>query len=149
MAQARASLHTTLSVLEGLDAFRKTGSRHRLAEIAEAEASGREFILAHRLFRSRRTGEAIDPRFLKLTYPPRWRFDILRALDYFARAGAAYDERMSDAIEILTGETRRPGTWRLAAPHPGQVHFHMEKAGQPSRWNTLRARRVLRRFGSA
>ena len=146
---SQSSLHTTLSVLEGLDAFRKTGARHRLGEIAEAEASGREFILAHRLFRSRRTGEPIDPRFLKLTYPPRWRFDILRALDYFARAGAAYDERMGDAIEILTEKRDAGGTWRLAAPHPGQVHFDMERAGQPSRWNTLRALRVLGRFGGA
>jgi len=37
------------------------------------------------------------------------------------------------------------GRWPLENPHPGPVHFEMEgRAGEPSRWNTLRALRVLR-----
>ncbi len=106
-----------------------------------------EFILLHRLYRSDRTGAIINPRFLMLSYPSRWFYDILRALDYFRSVGAAYDPRMQDALAVLRQKRRKDGAWPLQAKHSGQTHFDMEIPGQPSRWNTLRALRVLRRFG--
>lgn len=81
-----------------------------------------------------------------LSYPSRWRYDILRALDYFRLAGIAYDNRMDDAMEILLKKRRKDGKWPLQSKHPGQTHFDMEEVGKPSRWNTLRALRVLRHF---
>jgi hypothetical protein len=142
----KSSLHSTLSVLEGLQSFRLSSRRYRTTEIQEAQRAGEEYILQHRLYRSRQDGSVIDLRFLRLTYPGRWRFDILRCLDYFRLAGRPHDERMSDALDVLMGKATTAGRWRLAAPHPGQVHFQMEVPGQPSRWNTLRALRVLRHF---
>ena len=105
-------------------------------------------MLQHRLFRSDRTGAIINPRFLLLSYPSRWFYDILRALDYFRSAGAGYDPRMQDALDVLLQKRRKDGAWPLQAKHAGQVHFDMETPGQPSRWNTLRALRVLQHFGS-
>jgi hypothetical protein len=145
----RSSLHTTLSVLEGLWAFRATGDGYRAATIAEAEVSGLEFILAHRLFRRHGTGPAIDPRFLRFTYPPRWRYDVLRALDSFCAADVPFDERMTDAVRVLQSKRRPDGTWLMASPYPGAEHFRMEPTGGPSRWNTLRALRVMRSFETA
>jgi hypothetical protein len=142
-----SSLHTTLSVLEGLLEYRKSGSRYRLKERREAEKAGIEFILEHRLYRSSTTGEVIDKRFTMLSYPPRWRFDILRCLDHFQFAGIRYDPRMSDALGILQKKRRPNGRWPLQAKHPGAVHFDMEKTSQYSRWNTLRAMRVLNLYG--
>ena len=81
-----------------------------------------------------------------LSYPSRWRYDILRALDYFRAAGSGYDARMADAIDVLMDKCRSDGTWPLQARHPGQTHFEMEQAGAASRWNTLRALRVLEHF---
>jgi hypothetical protein len=112
-----------------------------------AELSSREFILIHRLFRSHKTGRVITPAFLKLSYPCRWHYDILRALDYFQQAGAKYDTRMEDALMILLKKRNRNGMWILPAKYPGKTHFDMETTGQPSRWNTLRALRVLKHFG--
>ena len=77
----------------------------------------------------------------------RWKYDILRCLDYFQAAGADYDERMSDALGVLEKKRRKDGRWPLQAHHPGARHFDMETAGRPSRWNTLRALRVFRRYG--
>ena len=81
-----------------------------------------------------------------LSYPSRWFYDILRALAYFQAVNIAYDPRMEDGLDVLKKKQRRDGTWPVQAKHPGQVHFDMEKTGGPSRWNTLRALRVLRHF---
>jgi hypothetical protein len=81
-----------------------------------------------------------------LSYPSRWRYDVLRALDYFRLAGVEYDSRMEDAIDVVLNKRRADNTWTLQARHPGQTHFDMEETGKPSRWNTLRALRVLKHF---
>lgn len=141
-----SSMHTTISVVEGILEYELNGCTYRLDELLAAELASREFLLQHRLFRSHRTGEVIDKKFLMLSYPSRWRYDILRALDYFRLAGAEYDARMEDALQVLLTKRRNDGTWPLQARHPGAAHFEMEKSGGPSRWNTLRALRVLKHF---
>jgi hypothetical protein len=138
-----SSLHTTISVLEGVLEYRRGGYTYRVEELERAAAKSREFILCHWLFRSDHTGEIIHKDFLKLSFPGRWKYDILRALDYFRDAGVPRDNRMDDALSALKEKRRTDGTWPLQARHPGQVHFEMEKPGGPSRWNTLRAFRVL------
>lgn len=142
-----SSLHTTLSVAEGILEYSKKGFRYRISELQNAENRCREFILQHRLFKSDRTGAIINKKMLMLSYPTRWRYDILRALDYLQFAAVDYDKRMDDAIEVLLRKRRNDGRWPLQAKHPGQTHFDMEKSGKPSRWNTLRALRVLKHFG--
>lgn len=138
-----SSLHTTLSVLEGISEYRLNGYDYRLDEVKEAERSAQEFILLHQLFISDRTGEIINKSFLQFPYPPRWKYDILKAMDYFQYAKADWDERMKPAIDYIIKKRNKDGTWNVNAKHPGQVHFEMEKAGKPSRWNTLRSMRVL------
>ena len=141
-----SSLHTTLSVLEGLTGFQNEGYTYRSNEVKEAIKTAQEFVLLHQFFLSDRTGEIIKKEFLRLSYPCRWRYDILRALDYFQYASCRWDPRMKRAIEVLKKKRNKNGTWNVQAAHPGQVHFTMEKAGRPSRWNTLRALRVLDRY---
>ncbi len=141
-----SSLHSTISVLEGIFEYRSNGYTYRLAELDRAAAQAREFLLHHQLFRSHRTGKIIDKRMTMLSYPCRWYYDILWALDYFQAAGIKYDPRMAPALDILQKKRRKDGKWPLQARHPGQIHFEMEKSGEPSRWNTLRALRVLKHF---
>lgn len=139
-----SSLHSTISVLEGLTEFLKAGFGYRRTEIQKAIKSAEEFLLIHRLYLSDRTGKIISDAFLKLHYPCRWKYDILRALDYFQYSGRAYDFRMNPALEILELKQNKAGTWNLSSAHPGQTHFLMEQSGKPSRWNSLRALRVLK-----
>ncbi len=141
-----SSLHTTISVLEGLQEYKRNGYTYRIAELRQINAAAKEFILMHRLFRSDRTGKIIHPKFLNFHFPCRWYYDILRALDYFQYSGEQYDPRMDDALEILLKKRTSEGKWKLAAAYPGETHFIMETAGQPSRWNTLRALRVLKYY---
>ena len=137
-----SSMHSTISVLEGIQTWIDAGYSYRTEALKEAAGACREFLLEHHLFRSHRTGAIIHPHFLRLSYPPRWRYDILRALDHFRAAGVS-DPRLADALEVLRGKRRPDGRWPMQAKHPGAVHFVMEKAGGPGRWNTLRALRVL------
>lgn len=141
-----SSLHTTISVLEGFYEFQKSGYTYRQKDIQQAKESAEDFILLHQLFLSDHSGEIIKKDFLKLTYPGRWRYDILRALDYFQYTKVKHDQRMNAAIQVILKKRNKNGTWNMQAAHPGQVHFIMERAGIPSRWNTLRALRVLKQF---
>jgi hypothetical protein len=142
-----SSLHTTISVLEGILEYGRSGYTYRLDELQESADQARSFLLEHKLLRSDRTGEIIDKKMLMLSYPSRWRYDILRALDYFQLAGVGYDPRLQDALDVLVKKRRKDRRWPVQAKHPGQTHFDMERTGGPSRWNTLRAMRVLRHFG--
>lgn len=141
-----SSLHSTLSVLEGILEYENHGYSYRLSELKKAKEDSTEFILLHRLFRSDKTGDIINKNFIKFYYPCRWYYDILRALDFFRAAKLEYDPRMEEAINVVLSKQTADGRWKLPSKHPGLVHFEMEKAGQPSRWNTLRALRVLRYF---
>ena len=98
----------------------------------------------HRLFRSHRTGEIIKPAFTRFSFPPRWHYDILRALDYFQAVNAPCDPRLAEAIDIVRSSRRADGRWPLQNRHKGKTYFELERLGGPSRWNTLRALRVLK-----
>jgi hypothetical protein len=138
-----ASVHTTISVLEGLRHFESLGGR-RAEELRTAQRRGQEFLLVHRLFRSHRTGEIIKPAFIRFAFPPRWHYDILRALDYFQAVDAPCDGRLADAIDIVRSSRRKDGRWSLEYSHKGKTYFELERFGAPSRWNTLRALRTLK-----
>jgi hypothetical protein len=141
-----SSLHTTISVLEGLTEFQKCGYTYKKEEIISAKKNSIEFILQHQLFLSDRTSQIISKEFLKLTYPCRWKYDILRAMDFFQYDGIEWDSRMEAALDILKLKRNKEGAWNAQAAHSGKVHFNMEQAGKPSRWNTLRVLRVMKHF---
>jgi hypothetical protein len=139
----RSSFHTTIRVLEGLLAHeRATGGS--AASIA-ARRRGEEYLLVRNLFRRRSTGEVVDLAWLQFSFPTRWHYDVLRALEYFRAAGDPPDPRVDEAIDLLRSKQEADETWLLENTHPGAVHFALEDGdGRPSRWNTLRALRVLR-----
>ncbi len=112
--------------------------------VREAQRRGQEFLLVHRLFRSHRTGAIIKPGFLRFAFPPRWHYDILRALDYFQAVQAPRDPRLADAIGIVQSTQLADGRWSLQQSYKGKTYFELERLGAPSRWNTLRALRVLK-----
>jgi len=137
-----ASFHTTLLVLEALYEYSKFTTLKK-DQIEKMQQDAHEFLLKHRLFRSHRTGKVVDSKMLRLSFPPRWRYNILTSLDYFQAVNHPYDERLTDAIEIIRKKEKN-SKWTLQEKHQGKTWFEMERAGTPSRWNTLRALRVLK-----
>lgn len=138
----RSSFHSTINVLEGLrmyetavgDAPAVRAARHR----------GEAYLLERSLLRRKTTGEVVEDAFARFSFPTRWYYDVLRALEYFRAVGAP-DERMAEALHLVRDRRRPDGTWPLENTHPGAVFFDLEDGdGRPSRWNTLRALRVLR-----
>ncbi|MEL6986086.1 MAG: squalene cyclase [Actinomycetota bacterium] len=142
-----SSFATTINVLEGLLEFeRATGGT---TESRHARRRGEEYLLTRRLFRRASTGEPADEQFLTLTYPTRWHYDVLRSLDYFRSAGrldrAAPDARLEDGIELIRSKRDQDGRWAMDWKPRGATPFDLDDGpGQPSRWITLRAMRVLR-----
>lgn len=134
------SFHTTISVLEAFAELARAGS----AEVLPAMRRGWGFLFEHQMYKSHRTGEVADDVFTRLSFPPRWHYDVLRGLDHLQSANAPWDDRCRDAVDLLVSKGRPDGTWPLQHRHTGKVWFDMEKHGGPSRWNTLRALRVMR-----
>ncbi|HET7432755.1 MAG TPA: hypothetical protein VFJ89_14700 [Nocardioides sp.] len=136
-----ASFHSTICVLEGLLEHERAGGGS--AEVAEARRRGEEYLLERALHRRRSTGEVPDEDWLRFSFPTRWHYDVLRGLEHF-RAADLRDPRLGEAIDLVRTKRRADGTWLLENTHRGAVHVVLEDGdGRPSRWNTLRAARVL------
>lgn len=138
-----SSFHTTINVLEGLSDFSKF-SHYQSIEIQERINQAVEFLLQHNLYKSHRSGWVFDSRMTRFSFPPYWRYDILRVLDFFQTTHIPYDHRMADALTLVKKRQQPDGRWLLQNRQPGRTYFEMEKTGEPSRWNTLRAIRVLK-----
>jgi hypothetical protein len=147
----RSSFNTTICVLEALLAYERLvgGSQ----EIIEARLRGQEYLLERRLFRRRSTGQAIErdrkggSEWTRFAFPTWWHYDVLRGLEYLCSASVGYDERMAEALELVASKRDRDGLWPLETRYPGVMPVEMDEGeGQPSRWNTLRALRVLNWF---
>jgi hypothetical protein len=136
-----SSFNSTICVLEGLLGYERAGSRR--VETRAARRRGEEYLLERSLFRRRSTGQVPVDGWLEFSFPTRWHYDVLRGLGY-ARSADIRDPRLHDAVELVRSKRQDDGTWLLENTHTGAVHFALEEGdGHPSRWNTLRASRVL------
>jgi hypothetical protein len=144
LGSVRSSFHSTICVLEGLLAHGPT------PESVAARARGEEYLLRRHLFRRLSTGEVVDATWLEFAFPCWWHYDVLRALDYFRASGADPDPRIAEAVDLLRAKQLPDGRWPLDHTHRGAVHFPVDDGdGLPSRWNTMRALRVLAWYDAA
>jgi hypothetical protein len=144
----RSSFHTTLCVLEGLLDYERAGRKS--AAVTKARKRAENYLLERRMFRSLRTGKVIDKRWLRFSFPTFWHYDVLRGLEYLRNAGIKPDRRVREAIKVVIERRHQNGRWPLNLLHPEQIPLLMENdVGGASRWNTLRALRVLRWYNSS
>lgn len=138
----RGSFHTTICVLEALLEYELAGGNS--VEVTAARLRGQEYLLERRLLRRRSNGELIDPAWTHFAFPCWWYYDVLRGLDYLRKAGARPDERVAEAIGLVEAKRDGGGHWPLEHQHPGTMPVELDEGvGRASRWNTLRALRVL------
>jgi hypothetical protein len=143
-----SSFHTTICVLEGLLEYERAGRKS--VAITKARKKAEKYLLERRMFRSLRTGEVINKRWLRFSFPMFWHYDVLRGLDYLRDAGMKPDSRVGEAVEIVMERRHQNGRWPLNLLHPEYIPLEMEtEVGRASRWNTLRALRVLRWYSNA
>jgi hypothetical protein len=145
----RSSFNTTICVLEGLLEYELAGGNS--AEVTDARLRGHEYLLERRLFRRRSSGEEIErdrkggTAWTRFAFPTWWHYDVLRGLEYLRKADATLDERVAEAIELVASKRDSDGRWPLETRHPGVMPVETDEGeGQPSRWKTLRALRVLK-----
>ena len=143
-----SSFGTTINVLEGLlEHERAVGGS---PVVAQARRRGEAYMLERRLFHRKSTGEVIDPAWLTFSFPTWWHYDVLRGLDYLRAAAVTPDERVAEAIGVVEANRDADGRWPLQNVYAGEAALQMEAGeGLPSRWNTLRARRVLDWYAGA
>ncbi len=138
----RSSFNTTICVLEALLEYELAGGSS--AAVTEARLRGQEYLLERRLFRRQTTGEVIDPDWTRFSFPTWWHYDVLRGLEYLRKANVKPDQRVAEAIELVDSKRDGDGRWPLENQHPGTMAVEVDEGeGRPSRWNTLRALRVL------
>lgn len=147
-ASTRSSFNTTICVLEALLEYEQAGGGD--PKVTAARLRGQEYLLARRLLRRRSTGQVIaqdrkgGADWTRFAFPTWWHYDVLRGLDYLRRAGAAPDERVAEAVALVEAKRNGDGQWLLEAQYPGRMPVATDAGeGSPSRWNTLRALRVL------
>jgi hypothetical protein len=144
----RSSFHTTICVLEGLLDYERAGRKS--AAVTKARERAENYLLERGMFRSRRTGEVIDNRWLRFSYPTFWHYDVLRGLDYLRDAGIKPDRRVREAVEVVIKRRHQNGRWPLNLLHSERIPLQMEtEVGSASRWNMLRALRVLRWYSNS
>jgi len=148
----RSSFNTTICVLEALLEHERAG--RGTPAVTESRLRGQEYLLERRLFRRRSTGEVIErdrksgAAWTRFAFPTWWYYDVLRGLDYLRSAAVAPDERVTEAIELVASKRDGDGRWPLETRHPGVMPVEIDAGeSRPSRWNTLRALRVLRWYG--
>jgi hypothetical protein len=144
----RSSFNTTICVLEALLEYEQHNGSN--PQVTGARLRGQEYLLERRLFHRRSTGEVIErdrwsgADWTRFAFPTWWHYDVLRGLDYLRRAGVTPDERLAEAIDLVASRRDPDGRWPLDTRYPGVMPFEIDEGeGRPSRWNTLRALRVL------
>jgi hypothetical protein len=144
----RGSFHTTICVLEGLlEHERATGGSRA---VMSARERGEQYLLERRMLRRLSTGDAIDHAWTQFSFPFGYHYDVLRGLEYLRSAGTTPDERVAEAIDLVASKRDADGRWPLENVHPDELDAEPDaREGRPSRWNTLRALRVLRWYGEA
>ena len=148
----RSSFHTTICVLEGLLEYERAGGKSAAVakSVTKARKRAENYLLERRMFRSLRTGEVINKRWLRFSFPTFWHYDVLRGLDYLRNAGVKPDSRVRDAVETVLESRHQNGRWPLNLLHPEHIPLKMETVvSSASRWNTLRALRVLRWYNNS
>jgi hypothetical protein len=137
----RSSFDSTINPLEGLLEYERVDGASD--DVRNARRSGEEYLLERSLLRRKSTGDVPVQEWRQFSFPTRWHYDVLRAMEYF-RAADVPDARLEEAIELIRSKQQDDGTWLLENTHPGPAHIQLEDGdGRPSRWNTLRAYRVL------
>ena len=145
---SRSSFHSTICVLEGLLEYERAGRKS--AAVTKARKRAENYLLERHMFRSLRTGAVINKRWLRFSFPAFWHYDVLRGLDYLRNAGIKPEPRMGEAVEIVMQRRHQNGRWPLNLLHPEHIPLKMEtEVGRASRWNTLRALRVLRWYSNS
>jgi len=144
----RSSFHTTICVLEGLLEYERAGRKS--AAVTKARKRAENYLLERRMFRSLRTGKVIEKHWLRFSFPTSWHYDVLRGLDYLRNAGIQPDRRVREAVATVIERRHQNGRWPLNLLHPEHIPLEMETGvGRASRWNTLRALRVLRWYNNS
>ncbi len=144
----RSSFHSTICVLEGLLEYERAGRKS--AAVTKARKKAENYLLERHMLRSLRTGEVINKRWLRFSFPTFWHYDVLRGLDYLRNAGVKPDSRGREAIETVIARRHQNGRWPLNLLHPEFIPLAMEtEVSRASRWNSLRALRVLRWYNDS
>jgi hypothetical protein len=147
-SSVRSSFHSTIRVLEGLLEYERAWGA--TAAVTSARLKAHEYLLERRMFKRLSTGEIIDRKWTRFAFPTMWHYDVLRGLDYLRSAGITPDERVAEAIGIVEARRHQNGRWPMNHLHADRLGFPLEsETGRASRWNTMRAMRVLRWYRNA
>ncbi len=107
-----------------------------------------DYLLKHHIFkRSHDLTRVSRPGWLRFGFPLMYQDDVLEILGILTRLGYK-DERMQEAVDLVVSKQDAEGRWKLENTFNGRFHTNIETKGKPSKWITLNALRMLKRYYS-
>jgi hypothetical protein len=141
-----SSFHTSICVLEAYQTYISAHHSYRIKEVIQSKENIIEFLLVHKFYRSSSNNDVIDKKMLMMTYPFRWKYTTLRALNVFVDCDVKYDKRMNEILDIIESKCSKDCKWKIQTGYAGNEYFKMEEAGKPSKIITYMAIKILRKY---
>jgi hypothetical protein len=135
-----------MGAVKALKALAEIPETKQTAAVKETIEKGAEYLLLHHVFKSSHNLNHVPkPGWLKFGFPLMYQTDVLEILGILTKLGYQ-DKRMQEAIDIVLSKQDAQGRWILQNTFNGRYQVNIEKKGEPSKWITLHALRVLKRF---
>lgn len=135
-----------MGAVKALKALSEIPGKKRNPKVQRTIADGAEFILKHHVHKKSHDLTRVSrPGWRRFSFPLMYQTDILEILGILRRLGYK-DERMQEAVDIVVSKQDATGKWILNDTFNGRFQADIEKKGEPSKWITLNALRVLKRY---
>lgn len=137
-----------MGVVKQLKALAEIPPDKRSDEINDYINKAAEFMLIHNIYKQSHNLDLIAKQeWTQFGFPLMWKIDVLDVFDLLLKLGYK-DDRMQDAIDLVLAKQNENGRWILEKSFNTRMQVKIEQLGKESKWITLLALRVIKRFYS-
>jgi hypothetical protein len=135
-----------MGVVKALKALAEIPVERRSGEVKKTIEAGAEYLLVHHIYKqSHNLSRVSKPGWKKFGFPLMYQTDVLEILGILTSL-VYRDERMHEAIDLLVSKQDARGRWKLESTFNGRFQVDIEEIGKVSKWITLNALKVLKRY---
>jgi len=135
-----------MGVVKTLKALAEIPVEKRSSKVKNTIAEGVEYLFKHHIYkRSHDLQRVSKPKWLRFGFPLMYQTDVLEILGILTSLGYK-DKRLQEAVDLVVSKQDEQGRWVLESTFNGRFQTNIEQKGKPSKWITLRALTILKKF---